>query len=65
MALERLQGLTTVGVPDLDCTVVRRRREPGRVVREGDRADPIVSERHSYIDTRRHTVPRFIKISQQ
>ena len=30
-----------MGVPDLDSPVVRRRREPGRVVRKGDGADPI------------------------
>src|SRR5271156_2030833 len=39
MALERLQALATACIPDLDRAVVRRRREPCRVVREGDRVD--------------------------
>ena len=41
MALERLQALAAARVPDLDRPVVRRRRQPCRVVREGDRRDPI------------------------
>jgi hypothetical protein len=39
IALERLQALVTARIPDLDRVIVRRRREPCRVVREGDRAD--------------------------
>ena len=39
--LERLQAGPAAGVPDLDRAVVRRRRQPGRVVREGDRPDRI------------------------
>ena len=35
MALERLQALAAARVPDLNCLVVGRRREPGRVVGEG------------------------------
>jgi len=35
VTLERLQACTAAGVPDLDGHVVGRRREPGRVVREG------------------------------
>ena len=43
MALERLQARAAAGVPDLDGAVVRPRRQPGRVVREGHRVDAIVS----------------------
>src|SRR6266478_4918178 len=39
MALERLQARATARIPYLDCAVVRRRRQPCRVVREGDRGD--------------------------
>jgi hypothetical protein len=39
MALERLQAHATAGVPDLNGPVVGRRRQPGRVVREGHRED--------------------------
>jgi hypothetical protein len=39
MALERLQARAAAGVPDLDGPVVGRRRQPGRVVREGHRPD--------------------------
>src|SRR5438552_16162816 len=39
MALKRLEARAAAGVPDLDRAVVRRRREPGRVVREGHRRD--------------------------
>ena len=35
MALEGLQACAAAGVPDLDGAVVGRRRQPGRVVREG------------------------------
>jgi hypothetical protein len=38
-ALERLQARAAAGVPDLDGPVVRRRRQPGRVVREGHGVD--------------------------
>jgi hypothetical protein len=41
MALGRPQALATACIPDLDRVVIRRRREPCRVVREGDRPDPI------------------------
>ena len=41
MALERLQARAAAGVPDLDGPVVGRLRQPGRVVREGHRVDPI------------------------
>jgi hypothetical protein len=41
MALERLQARAAAGVPDLDGAIVRRRRQPGRVVREGHRLDDI------------------------
>jgi hypothetical protein len=40
MALERLQARAAAGVPDLDGAVPGRRRQPGRVVREGHGADP-------------------------
>ena len=39
MALERLQARAAAGVPDLDGVVAGRRRQPGRVVREGHRPD--------------------------
>jgi hypothetical protein len=35
MALKRLEARAAAGVPDLDGAVVGRRRQPGRVVREG------------------------------
>ena len=35
MTLEGLQACAAAGVPDLDGAVVGRRRQPGRVVREG------------------------------
>ena len=35
MALERLEALAAARIPDLDRLVVRRRRQPGRVVGEG------------------------------
>ena len=41
MTLERLQALATARIPDLDCAVVRRRRQPCRVGREGHRVDRI------------------------
>ena len=40
MALERLQARAAVSIPDLDGAVARRRRQPGRVVREGHGRDP-------------------------
>jgi hypothetical protein len=39
MALERLQARAAARVPDLDGPVPGRRRQPGRVVREGYRPD--------------------------
>jgi len=39
MALEGLETLSAVRVPDLDRLIVRRRREPGRVVGEDHRVD--------------------------
>jgi hypothetical protein len=39
MALERLQAHAAAGVPDLDGSVARRRRQPGRIVRESHRHD--------------------------
>jgi len=41
MALERLQARAAAGIPDLDGPVPGRRRQPGRVVREGHRGDII------------------------
>ena len=41
MILDRLQARAAVSIPDLDGAVVRRRRQPGRVVREGYGPDPI------------------------
>jgi len=35
LALERLQARAAVSIPDLDGLVMRRRRQPCRVVREG------------------------------
>jgi hypothetical protein len=39
MALERLQTRAGACIPHLDGLVAGRRRQPGRVVREGHRAD--------------------------
>src|SRR5438477_610168 len=36
MALERLQALATARIPDLDRAVIRRRREPCRIMGEDD-----------------------------
>ena len=33
--MKRLQALAAAGIPDLDRVIVRRRREPARVAREG------------------------------
>ena len=41
VALERLQARAAAGVPDLDGHIVGRRRQPGRVVREGHGVDRI------------------------
>ena len=35
MPLKRLEAVAAACIPDLDRSIVRRRREPGRVVREG------------------------------
>lgn len=39
MALEGLQACIAARIPDFDCAVIRRRRQLGRVVREGDWSD--------------------------
>src|SRR4051812_14878781 len=41
MALEGLQARPAARIPTLDHTVARRRGQPGRVVREGHRVDPV------------------------
>ena len=41
MPLKRLEAVAAARIPDLDRAVARRRREPGRVVREGDRQDGV------------------------
>ena len=40
-SVERLQTRAAARIPHLDGPVVRRQRQPGRVVREGHQANPI------------------------
>ena len=39
MPLKRLEAVAAARIPDPDRSIERRRREPGRVVREGHRLD--------------------------
>jgi hypothetical protein len=41
MVLKRLQAVAVSEIPDPECAVARRRREPGRVVRENHREERI------------------------